>query len=155
MSVKKIISVVLGLFVIASIIHLVAKESKQPNIETSIAEKRNPIKKQIDAFYFHTTSRCYSCELMEKYINEALDENFSVQMKKGVLNFQAINVDRQENRHYIQDYKLFTKSFILSMKKNGNEDKWFNCEKIWNLVRDKNMFKRYIKKEVKKYLEEI
>lgn len=161
---KKIITAILGVFVIASVGAIIYKNTAGPASAVKAqaipaaqnAEKTVKTEKaeagHIDAVYFHTTARCYSCNLMEKYIRETLDGKFSKQMKNGKIKFQAINVQIPENRHYVQDYKLYTKSFVLSLKSGGEEKKWINCDKIWNLVRNETAFKNYIKAEVESYL---
>lgn len=160
MNFKKIISVLLGSFVLISVGIVAYNESKNIKASSSVKltsnsniEKKVSVNKWIDATYFYTTQRCYSCKLIEKYIKETLDKNFRKEITSEQINFQTINLDLPENKHYIQDYKLYTKSFILSLKKNGNEKTWLNCDKIWNLARNEQDFKKYIKSEVNKYLE--
>ncbi len=166
---KKIITIILGLFVLLSMAVLIYKEVTKEQVATPVV---NPVvtivatpiikikattvissKKWIDATYFMTTQRCYTCKLMERYIKESLSENFKIQMSDKKIQFQAINIDLPENKHYIKDYKLYTKSFVLSLKKDGKEEKWINCDKIWDLARNEQGFKKYIKEQVQTYME--
>lgn len=154
MKFKKIVSIILGLFVMLSTGTLIYKSLITSNEQIS-GDKRaveGISSRRVDATYFHGTNRCYTCTLMEKYIRETLRDNFSEQMKNSTLNFQTINVEESASSHYVQDYKLYTKSFILSLKNKDGEEQWLNCDKIWNLVKDEGMFKKYIKVEVDKYL---
>jgi len=172
MNYKKVISIVLGAFVLISVGIVIYNESGKvkasPNVnlttnlnaekedhnkQESSLEKKVSSKAWIDATYFYTTQRCYTCKRMEKFIRESLDEGFGEKIRQGKINFQIINVDLPENKHYVQDYKLYTKSFVLSLKKSGKEEKWLNCDKIWKLAGDEQGFKKYIKSEVQKYLE--
>lgn len=152
---KKIISGILGLFILLSIATLAYKSSSssaQQKSNSNSPESKALTSSRIDAFYFHGTARCYTCNTMEKYIRETLDSHFASQVKNGKINFQSINVESDPNNHYIQDYKLYTKSFILSLKSEAKEKEWLNCDKIWKLARDEASFKQYIKTEVEKYL---
>jgi hypothetical protein len=62
---------------------------------------------------FHSTSRCTTCRTIERYSKEAIDKYFVDELKNGILEFKPVNVDEPENRHYIQDYQLYTRSLVL------------------------------------------
>ena len=63
-----------------------------------------------------------------------------------------LNVDEPENKHFIDEYGLYTKSVVLSDLKNGNQAKWKNLDQVWNLIGREDEFKAYIAKEVRAYL---
>jgi len=47
-----------------------------------------------------------------------------------------VNINGEGNFHYVKDYKLYTKSGIISEEVNGKEVRWGNLEKIWEYLRD-------------------
>jgi hypothetical protein len=98
-------------------------------------------------YYFYSKIRCPSCRAIEAYTKEAFDENF-----QDKLEFKAISISEPENRHYVNDYKLYTKSVILVKMENGEEVAHKNLQKIWMLLRDKEEFKSYIKNETESFL---
>jgi hypothetical protein len=108
--------------------------------------------KTVDVYYFHYSRRCYTCNMFEKYLKEVVDEDFADETGNGKVKLHVTNIEEKQNRHFAQDYKLFTKQIILSQKEDGNEVKWKNLEKIWDLVRDKEKFKEYIRREIKQSL---
>jgi len=65
-----------------------------------------------------------------------------------------VNVEEPENKHFIQDYQLVTRSLVLSLVSDGKEKKWKNLPDVWKLVRDKDKFFQYVKDEVEKLLKE-
>ena len=65
-----------------------------------------------------------------------------------------INTDENDNAHFVDDYKLYTKSLVLSLVKDGKEVKSNNLTKIWEYVRDKQKFYDYVSEEVNNYLKE-
>ncbi len=71
-----------------------------------------------------------------------------------ILIIRVINVDEPENKHYNDDYQLYTKSLIISEMKDGKEERWKNLEKIWVLVRDDEKFDAYVKDEITDWLKE-
>jgi len=106
------------------------------------------------AYYFHGTRRCPTCHKLEQYSKEALETNFKDELGSGKLEFKVVNVEDQGNEHYANDYQLYTKSLILSLVKDGQEIKWMNLDKIWELVRDKYKFLDYVKSGVIDFLKE-
>jgi len=105
------------------------------------------------AYYFHTTYRCSSCKKIEAYSREAIESGFAEELKEGKLQWCVVNVDDRANRHFIQDYQLFSKSLILTKMKDGKQAEWKNLMKVWQLLGDKESFVRYVQAEVRSYLE--
>ena len=121
--------------------------------ETSIDVSENKVaQKKLVAYYFFTTYRCRSCNMIENLTKQAILSGFEDQISKGLLEFKTVNIDLPENEHYIKDYKLYTKSVIVSTQVNGKESGWKNLDQVWTLLRDENKFIEYIQKEVKALL---
>lgn len=110
---------------------------------------------KVIAYYFHTSFRCVSCRKIEQYTEESIKEYFGKQIESGKLIFKVINVDGKENKHFINDYQLYTKSVVLSLVKDGKEVKFKNLGKVWEHLNSKNKFFQYIKDETQKFLDEI
>jgi hypothetical protein len=109
---------------------------------------------KVIAYYFHGTSRCTTCRTIEKYSKEAIEHYFANELKNGTLEFKPLNVEDAENRHYIQDYQLFSRALVISLVKQDKEVTWENLTDVWKLVRDKDKFFQYVKDEVEKFLKE-
>lgn len=107
----------------------------------------------IVAYYFHTTFRCPTCHRIENWSHEAIQESFSDALKDGRLKWRVINIDEPQNRHFIKDYRLFTKSLVIVEEKNGRQVRWKNLNKVWEYVRDQGKFFNYVTSEIKAYLE--
>ena len=115
----------------------------------------NNKKDNITAFYFHGDFRCMSCRKIEQYSEEAIKKYFSKQIGDGVLTFKIINTDQKENKHFIKDYQLYTKSLVIVMFKDGRQVKWKNLSNVWSLLNDRDAFFSYVREEVQKYYEEL
>jgi len=156
---KKKYWITLGLllFVAASVFALVRKEMREGAPEGAIVQKQSvtaAVAKKVIAYYFHGTARCVSCRKIEKFTNDSIRENFSRQLKSGELEWKVVNVEEQDNRHFVGDYKLYTKSVVLSRMDSGSEKKWKNLEEVWNLLGNQDAFQQYIKREVQALLDE-
>ena len=111
--------------------------------------------KQLIVTYFHTNYRCSTCKKIEKYSKEVVENNFQKELKEKKVVYRTLNMVEPENKHYIDDYKLVTKSIILSIIDNGKETKWKNLPDIWKTIRKKEKFDEYVLKEIREYMKEM
>jgi hypothetical protein len=100
-------------------------------------------------FYFHGHQRCPTCYKLENYAKSEVEIAFADAIKKGEVEWKTVNIEKPGNEHYNNDYKLYTKSVIVSMIKDGKESSWKNLDQIWQLVHDESTYREYIRKEVK------
>ena len=91
--------------------------------------------------------RCASCYAIENYAKQVFCEDFA----QG-LRLEMVNVENAENRHFITDYQLYTKSIVLVKIKNGKKVAYKNLSKIWNYLGDEVKFKSYLRQEIKNFL---
>lgn len=109
----------------------------------------------LSVYYFHGNFRCFTCYKIEQYAKEAIETNFKEDLASGKMVFKAINVEEKGKEHFIDDYQLYTKSLIISLVKDGKEIKYKNLTKVWEYIRNKQMFFDYVKNEVTSYLKEL
>ncbi len=107
---------------------------------------------KVVAYYFHTNTRCSTCQKIEAYSHEAIEEGFKTELKNGTLELRIVNYEEPENRHFIKDYKLVTKSLILVNMVEGVEMDWTNLKLVWQLTKNKEAFLNYVRKEVRNSL---
>jgi len=122
-------------------------------IDTTAAIEQD-ITDKIVAYYFHGTRRCVTCKKIEAYSQESIEKNFAKEMENGLLEFKPVNFDEEENKHFIDDYKLYTKSLVICGYDKGKQIKWKNLEKVWEHVNDKEDFFKYVQDEISVYLNE-
>jgi len=117
--------------------------------ESKITPVQSEVKKgsKVIVYYFHGNKRCPSCRKIEAYTKEAVQS-----IDNNRLELRIVNIDEPDNKHFVKDYGLFTKSVVISSVKNGKQEKWKNLDKIWTLLGNEAAFEDYIKKEVKSYL---
>jgi len=127
----------------------VQKENKAVAVKDTTAKAE---KRQLIVYYFMTTYRCPSCHFIEETTRKAIDESFAKEIKSGRMVFKMINIEEAGNEHFGNDYKLYTKSVVLSNVKDGKEASWKNLEDVWKMIGQEDSFKAYIVKEVKAYL---
>jgi hypothetical protein len=109
---------------------------------------------KVIAYYFHGTYRCITCRTIERYSKEAIERYFAQELKNGTLEFKPINVEEPENRHFIHDYQLYTRSLVLVRYRDDKQQGWRNLTEVWAYVRDKEKFFQYVKDEINNFLKE-
>ncbi|MGD9581762.1 MAG: nitrophenyl compound nitroreductase subunit ArsF family protein [Vampirovibrionia bacterium] len=119
-------------------------------LTTNIALSKDNSK--VIVYYLHNSFRCPSCHKIENYTKEAINTNFADKLKDGSLVFKVVNFDEKPDKHFVEDYKLYTKSVVLSKVVNGKQVEWKNLDKIWTLLGDKAKFEQYIKTETGNFL---
>jgi len=120
------------------------------------AEKKAEIpseREKIIVYYFHGTYRCPSCTKIEKWSYEAIKDSFPKALKEDRLLWKPVNVEKPENRHFIKEYNLFTKSLIITEVKGEKQTKWENLDKVWQFLRDQENFFTYVTQKVKNYMD--
>jgi len=110
---------------------------------------------KVVAYYFHLTARCTTCRTIESYSREVIEERFAGELTKGRLEYKMVNVQLPENRHFVKDYQLFTKSLVLVRFENGKQAEYKVLNDTWQLVGDKQSMQAYVEREVRGYLARV
>jgi hypothetical protein len=138
-----------------------SKSTKQSSIQSapaipsradSATTKPNAVQKLI-VYYFHGNARCPTCFKLENFAKSEVETDFADAIKKGNLEWKTVNVEEKGNEHFNDDYKLYTKSIIVSTIKDGKESSWKNLDQIWQLIHDDDKYRAYIRTEVKACLD--
>ncbi len=108
--------------------------------------------KQVIVYYFYFGQRCVTCLKIERYTKEALERGFAKELGDGSVAWRPVDTDGPENRHFNDDYGLYAKAVIVSDVRDGEEIRWKNLVKVWQLTGDKGRFMKYIQDEVRAYL---
>ena len=166
MTLKKGITIVLLIFVAAAVGTIAVKSVTQNRVSVSppnvsAVDQNSPRASGVEAgddydvvYYFMTSQRCVNCINFELFTREVLETSFSGQLKNKKLIWNMVNLDEPQNRHYIQDFQLFTKSIVLVHYHDGVRAGWKNLDLIWDLVGDKDSFQTYIAGEMTKFIGE-
>ncbi len=115
--------------------------------EKSVAPAAN----RIIVYYFYNNYRCPSCKKIEAYTSATVQTKFADDLKKGLITWQMVNVDEPDHKHFVKDYKIFTKQVVLVEMKKGSQTRWKNLDKIWELLGDQGKFSSYIEQELKAF----
>ena len=121
--------------------------SKADTVDSTVAPHK------VVAYYFHGNVRCATCRKIEAYTKEAIDSTFAADLERGGLEWRVINTDLAPNKHYIEEYLLYTRSVVLADIHNGTQTRWKNLDKVWLFSGAKAKFTEYIQSEVRLFLD--
>lgn len=159
---RTVISVLLLVFVIASVAYMAVNEFRQgaearvptpgPSAEGQGDATRAEPERVVTAYYFHGDKRCPTCIKLEAYAHEALETRFAEELGAGRLRWDVVNVDEAGNGHFVTDFQLVSKSVVLAEMEDGRPVRWKNLERIWDLVHDKAAYVEYIRTNTQEFL---
>ena len=171
---KNIVSILLLLFVAASVVYLIVGETRsrsepsQPNPTATVvqaipefAEAETPKapeepaepQRKLIAYYFHRTQRCPTCLKMEAYAKDVLTEGLYDAFESGELEWRAVNIEEPRNEHFVMEYELSASAVVMVSLEDGEQKQWKSLDRIWDLVSDEWAFKEYVRNEAMAYLE--
>ncbi len=100
--------------------------------------------------YFTTNVRCRSCLRIEALTRQAVESHFA---GKFPVVFRMVNVDQPGNAHFTDDYRLVSKTVVVSERKDGVELRWTNLQDVWLKLSDPSAFDAYVSGAIAGYLE--
>ena len=125
----------------------------KPTAQAKPTATKQPIAKStVIARYCHGHARCSNCMKIEQYSREAIETGLRKYLDSGRLRFEVVDVEEPANRHYIQDYALYTKSLVLISETDGKELRHKVLNDVWNHLSDKGAFMAYVKSETEGFL---
>ena len=109
--------------------------------------------RKIVATYFHGNVRCATCRKVEAYAREAVEGGFQSQVASGSVEFRAVNVEDAENRHFVQDFQLVSRSVVVTEEVDGAVARFVKLDNVWGLVGDRPAYLDYVQDAVRWYME--
>ena len=102
--------------------------------------------------YFSSDVRCATCVRIERLTRECVERNFAPEIQSGRIQFRTVNLDGPGNEHFIQDYRLISKTVIVSDLAKGQQVRWENLQDVWTKQRDEGSFEAYVVDAVRRHL---
>jgi hypothetical protein len=155
MILKRVITALLVLLVVSSVAWAFIKEMKTPESDPtgqaeSSSENQSTVKgdlmefavpitlasdnlkpDRVQVLYFHRTIRCTGCINVEEGTFEAISIDHRAEVDNGTLEWQSIDFDLPENKHYIGKYDLYSQELILAEIKNGAIVRTSKIADVW------------------------
>lgn len=108
----------------------------------------------VEVLCFHGKKRCATCIAIENNAKEALESNFSVQIKDGSVVFRVIDISLKENEAIAEKYEVTWSALMIVRHKAGEESVENMTEFAFsNARRSPDVFKAGLVKAVNESLE--
>jgi hypothetical protein len=154
MNVKNLTTVLLLLFVGASVVVLVIRgrreepQGEQPSVAaTSATVEEEPLADGMIAYYFHGSTRCPTCETIEAYGHEAIQSGFANQIREGSVQWRVLDYEQPDQEEVVDKFEVLASVVVLARVENGQETKWSRLDRVWDLTDDKEAFVAYVQEE--------
>ena len=162
---KKILQISLLLIVAVGVSYAVLQNRKDDLIKKetvsnadveAISTKEAPIIEEPDVVvtYFTTDVRCKSCRAIEALTRSVVERQYTEALEGGHLVFQTKNIDRAENKHFIDEYQLAFKTVVIALMQDGKEIRFKKMDKVWELLGNQDAFAEYIADGIREFLQQ-
>ena len=106
------------------------------------------------AYYFHGDFRCRTCLAIERQAHETITADFTDELASGRITWRALNIEQPGNEHFVEDFKLVTRSLVLVSYQDGKVLRFQTLDKVWQLVHDEELFSEYVRDATRAFLTE-
>lgn len=125
----------------------------QSQQEASSGNQHATTQDRVEVLYFHGKQRCATCMAIESNTREAMEANFSEQMKKGNVVFRSIDISKKGNEKIAEKYQVTWSSLFIVKYKDGQEsDENITKFAFGNARKSPDTFKSEIVKTVQNML---
>jgi len=137
----------LGAFLLGALVTVSPASAEETSTDSPV------VTDGVVAFYFHGNVRCATCRKIQAYSDEAIHTGYAEALENGTLTWRVVNIDEDENKHFVEDFQLVTRSVVLAEYRDGELIRHKNLDKVWQLVRSQEDFVEYIQDETGAFFE--
>ena len=152
MKIKLIVTILLLVFVAASIVVLFMKDGAEPDVEKTAETGAAAGDTKLVVYYFHGNARCKTCLTIEMYALEAIETGFPEALRANRIEFLPVNLELPENEHFIDDFQLAARTVVLQKVVDGERKDYHNLHRVWELVGNKEAYIAYVQGETEKFM---
>lgn len=159
MSLSKVLTAALSVFILVTVVTLVAKNMRPGARETAAgaaSSERSSTsasgKDRVIVYCFHGKTRCPTCDLIENLTHDVVKSRFAEQLKDGSVEWRVVDFDSPGNEHFAKDYDLVATSVVVVQMRDGAQKSWKNLQEVWALVGDKQALGTMIEQEIRRLL---
>lgn len=103
-------------------------------------------------YYFHSTTRCPTCESIESQAKDAVQKDFASQLTNGTVVWKVLNYERPANTPLAKKFEIQMPVIVLAKMKAGQVEDWKRLDEVWALVGDKPAFAKYVRDQITRML---
>jgi hypothetical protein len=104
-------------------------------------------------YYFHSNTRCPTCQSIESQAKETVQIHFASQLGSGQMILKILNYEQPAAKPLALKFDIQMPVVVLAKMKDGQVLDWKRLDKVWALVGDKPAFARYVRGEIEGMLD--
>ena len=112
-----------------------------------------PVGDGLMVYYFHSNTRCPTCQSIESQSHETVQADFASQLKSGEMVWKILNYEESAVAPLAKKFEIQMPVVVLAKMKGGQIEDWKRLDQVWALVGDKAAFTKYVHDEIDKMLE--
>lgn len=103
-------------------------------------------------YYFHSNTRCPTCQAIESQSHETVQADFASQLESEEMAWEVLNYDEPAASELATKFQIQMPVVVLARMKEGQIEAWNRLDRVWGLVGDKPAFAEYIHTEINQML---
>lgn len=112
------------------------------------AAKSANIDNGLIVYYFHSNTRCPTCQAIESQSHDAVQADFAAPLGRGEIVWKTLNYEQPAAEALAKKFDVQMPVVVLARMKGGQLQEWKRLDQVWALVGKKADFAAYIREEV-------
>jgi len=114
--------------------------------------KSQSLRDGLVVYYFHSNTRCPTCQAIESQSHETVQADFAEQLDGGEIVWKTLNYEEPAASELATKFEIQMPVVVLARMKEGRIEDWNRLDQVWGLVGDKPAFAEYIRTEISQML---
>jgi hypothetical protein len=103
-------------------------------------------------YYFHSNTRCPTCQSIESQAKDTVDTDFAAQLRSGAVSWKILNYEQPANAELTKKFEIQMPVVVLAKMQAGQVADWKRLDEVWALVGDKPAFAQYVREQITQML---
>lgn len=103
-------------------------------------------------YYFHSNTRCPTCQSIESQAQNTVQTDFAPQLAKGEVVWKILNYEQPAAAALKKRFDIQVPVIVLARTEGGEIRDWKRLDEVWALESDKPGFKKFIREEIQAML---
>jgi hypothetical protein len=104
-------------------------------------------------YYFHSNTRCPTCESIESQAKDAVHTGFASHLSSGAMIWKVLNYEQLANAELAKKFEIQMPVVVLAKMKAGQVEDWKRLDEVWALVGDKPAFAKHVRDQITQMLD--
>ena len=103
-------------------------------------------------YYFHSNTRCPTCQAIESQSHETVKTDFADELRRGAVVWKVLNYEQPSVDALTKKFAIQMPVVVLARMRGGEVQDWKRLDEVWALVGDKPAFATYVRDQIRRLL---